>query len=225
MVGETSVRKPALLMPCARQDRAKAAFNRWAAMGYDVFFYQDQGTTEFVAEAAATVIGEWRGVWHATNVLAHNAYHKGYEVMLFAGDDMDPDPAHKGGQIAKEYIDQFPDGFGVMQPIGDMQGKDRAGKQAAARICGSPWFGRAWVEHAYNGNGPTNARYGHFFADEELYHYAIKYHALWQRPDLIQDHHHWSFGRMKRQAYHDVAQKNWNRDKALFKARMGYGFP
>lgn len=212
-----------VLMPVAKQERAVAAAQRWKAKGYKMLFFQDAGTAPYTTEP--TLVDEYKGVWEACNRLARIAAQYGSDVCVFAGDDMDPDPKHTAEEIALEYLERFPDGYGVMQPCGDPQAVDETGRPAAARICGSAWFGQGWIKRAYQGHGPTNAQYWHFYADEELALVAESLGVLWWRPDLTQFHHHWSFGWTPIQEYHKRNQTFWEKDQALFFARKANGFP
>lgn len=214
-----------VLMPVVKIDRARAAEERWTKRGYRMLFYQDPGTKPFgMHPETRSWIAPYRGVWNATNDLARLALHLGADVCLFAGDDMDPDKNHTAEEIGRQFLERFPDGFGLMQPCGDPQGRDHTGKSAAARICGSVWFGRGWIERAYGGRGVTPGEYYHFYGDEELALVGEKLQCIWWREDLCQWHHHWSFGATKREVYHDKAQTHWMRDKALFEDRQKRGF-
>jgi hypothetical protein len=103
---------------------------------------------------------------------------------------------------------------------------DGSGKSAATRICGSAWFGRGWIERAYQGLGPTWPNYYHFYADEELPAVAEKLGVMWWRPDLTQFHAHWSWGHTARQPYHqETSGKHWASDKDLFLKREAAGWP
>lgn len=138
---------------------------------------------------------------------------------------MEPDPIHSAQEVAEAYFKRFPAGDGVLQPCGDPQGMDDSGKQAAARICGSPWVGRAWIKQAYQGNGPVNGNYTAFYADEELYHVAQNMGRLWMEPTLSQYHRHWSWGHLPKQPYHERNQKAWLGDKVLYEHRLANNFP
>lgn len=212
-----------VLMPCADLDRAIAARERWTAKGYKMAFYFDIGKSW--PHDDLFMCGQYNGVWDACNALAFMALEFGADVCLFAGDDMDPDPFNSAQQIAKEYLTRYPDGFGVMQPCGDMQGMDETGKPAAARICGSAWFGKGWITRAYQGKGPTDPRYWHFFGDESLYEVANKLGVLWMRPELMQFHYHWAWGWTLQQEYHRRNQLKWEEDRALFYESKALGFP
>lgn len=210
-------------MPVVLKARAIAAKERWVDMGYRMAFFQDAGTDPFTDEL--TVVREYRGVYEAINRMSRAALQAGADVVLFAGDDMFPDPNHRADEIAAEYLDKFPDGYGVMQPCGDRQGCDDQGVPAARRICGSPWYGTGWINRAYGGRGPCWPDYHHFYGDEDLKIVAENLGVLWMREDLYQDHAHWSFGRMPRQFYHDRNQAYWAADKLLFEERKKEGFP
>jgi hypothetical protein len=207
-----------VVMPTACAEHVPATVQRWKAKGYNVALFCDRGKQ--VDGADLIVTGTYRGVWNACNDASYAALEAGAEVCLFAGDDMDPDPNHTAEEIAAQYLVRFPDGYGLMQPCGDRQGD-----AIAQRICGSAWFGREWIRGAYEGRGPTNASYRHFFGDEELALVGEQLGVLWWRPDLTQFHHHWSWGHLPKQPYHTRNQQWWYQDRALFDARRAAGFP
>lgn len=138
-----------------------------------------------------------------------------------------PDPSRSAQSIAAEFYARFPDGFGIMQPVGDtMDGTDR--------ICGSPWMGRGWIDRANLGTGPLWSGYVGFYADEELFEVsrALRngdHSCLEQRADLCQFHEHWTRhgapGAGSRPAYSEFSQSWWTRDQELFKKRKEAGFP
>lgn len=206
--------------PTVNLARAATATERWHARGYEVAVWIEPA---MVAPAADLVVQAttYPGYWCATNHLARRAYAAGADVVVCIGDDMDPDPAKTAAELGAEFLAHFPGGLGVMQPTGDkMDGVDR--------ICGSPWFGRGWLERAYLGSGPLWPEYGHYFGDEELQAIAKRHGLLWQRPDVCQYHHHWlrSRGTEKPQPYQRANNTRWwAQDKAIFTRRKAAGFP
>lgn len=207
-----------VVMPTACAPHVPATIALWKARGYRVALFCDPGKQ--VSGADLIVTAEYPGVWNACNVAAHAALGSGADVCLFAGDDMDPDPHHSAEELAAQYLERFPGGFGLMQPCGDPQGEN-----AARRICGSAWFGRRWIHEAYEGRGPTNGDYWHYFGDEELACVGEMLGVLWWRPDLTQYHRHWSWGHMPKQPYHTRNQTRWHQDRDLFVRRKAEGFP
>lgn len=214
-----------LLLPTAKPDRGADAVARWRKRGYKVAVYVNEDCPAFDADLTAR--GPYRGYWNAMNWLARMAFDRMFaaDVCLFAGDDMDPDPKLTAQELGAQYLERFPDGFGIMQPCGDRQGIDKSGLPAARRICGSAWFGRGWATRAYRGNGPTDGRYWHFYADEDLKEVAERLGVLWWRPDVIQYHRHWSWGHMPIQDYHQKNQQHWERDYRLFFESKAASFP
>jgi len=212
-----------VVMATVKPDRAQAASKAWHDAGYRMVVVQDEGTTPFTNNP--TLIGPYQGVWKATNAMSLFALELGADICVFAGDDMTPDPSKTAAEIGAEYLQKFPTGLGVMQPCGDPQGKDGAGKPAAARIAGSAWFGKEWIKRAYRGLGPTDGRYWHFYGDESLARVAEKLGLMWWRPDLTQMHLHWSWGHTKREDYHAKNQKHWLDDQTLFRESEAKGFP
>ena len=217
-----------VLCPTKLKERAQAVAKLWMARGYKMLFFQDAGTDPFTEEA--TLSAPYSGYWNAMNRLAGLALSFDgkfkMDACVFIGDDIEPDQHKTAGEICKEYLDRFPDGFGVMQPCGDPQGDLIDGKHNAARICGSAWFGRGWIERAYSGRGPSWDGYFHFYADEELPIVAEKLGVMWWRPDLTQFHKHWSWGHTPRQDYHvQASSKWWPIDQATYNLRKSHGFP
>jgi hypothetical protein len=115
-------------------------------------------------------------------------------------------------RVAAMFFARFPDGFGVMQPMGD----NYAGTN---RICGSPWMGRAFLDRAFDGRGPFCPDYWHFFADEELYEASKMHGILFENYDVSQYHDHWQRNGAPRPDYLTRARVNWERDKELFHRR------
>lgn len=212
------------LFPTALKDHCNYIFPKWRSKGYSLGLYVDPGCDH---PCDLLIRGAYPGVWNAWNALARAAVASGADVCVLAGDDMLCDPQKTAEEIGSEYLDRWPDGFGVMQPCGDPQGSDESGRSAAARICGSPWVGKEWIKRAYLGNGPVNGKYGAFYADEELKYIAERSGRLWMRQDLIQFHMHWSFsGGLTKQPYHERnSNLHWKNDKSIFEFQKANGFP
>lgn len=211
-----------VLIPSALKAHCPAIFDLWKVKGYKLGLFVDPRgdyPCELLIRAA------YPGVWNAWNGLAKAALSCGADAVVLAGDDMEPDPNHSAQEVAAMYLERFPNGEGIMQPSGDIQGIDNSGKPAAARICGSPWMGREWIKRAYLGNGPVDGRYNAFYADESLKHVAEKLGKLWMEPRLSQFHRHWSWHHLPRQSYHERNQARWHEDQKLFGLSMAAGFP
>lgn len=222
---------PWVLIPTAQRDHVRDQLAKWRGRGWKIGLLIDyenktrraifEGDYNFLA-----ISENYPGVWSAWNALARAAVAIGAEVVCLAGDDMDP-PLQPADEIARMYLERFPSGLGVLQGTGDKQGQAIDGKWNSARICGSPIIGREWVKRAYRGNGPVDARYGSFYADEDLMHVATKLGVLWQEESVNIFHRHWSFrGGFPREDYHERNQRaDWARDKALFDESLALGFP
>jgi hypothetical protein len=201
-----------VIFPSANHDKAEEAQRRWKAQGYNVATLFDGSDP-------------YRGYWHSINRLVKDVGNKA-DIFVAAADDIDPDMSATAEEIGDDFLLRFPGGFGVMQPCGDPQGEIMDGKHAAARICGSPWFGRGWVERAYGGRGPMPTEYFHFYGDEELKNVAEKLGVLWMRPDLTQFHRHWSWGHSKQADYQKRnSAGHWTKDRMTFMQRQAQGFP
>lgn len=215
-MSETDLRVPVIL-PSANPRMAQAHLPKWVAMGYRVVMFQDKVRFD-IAGCEVYAAGSYIGYPAAINEMYQAV--KGIAaapVVVLIGDDMDPDPFKSPAQIREEFLQKFPDTFGVMQPIGDtMDGTDR--------ICGSPWVGRAYANRINQGRGPLWPEYFHFFADEEMFNVTTKLGCLWQRRDLSHYHNHWSRGG-SRPAHMAKAQERWDTDKARHDDRKAKGYP
>jgi hypothetical protein len=215
-------------IPTTNPPHAREHLARWLAMGYRVALLVD-GDADTAGLRADLIFrrSDWTGYPAACNWLYSQlaALDPTWQVIVGGGDDMDPDPRKGAEEIAGEFLQHFPDTLGVMQPTGDDWMPDRSGVVAAARICGSPWLGRRFVQSAYRGNGPYWGGYFHFFYDEELKLVAEAAGVLWQRPDLAQRHDHWTRRHVMRPLYLLKAQDGWASDKRLFEERLAAGWP
>lgn len=214
-----------LAMPSANYRKASINLPKWKQQGYKIAILQDR--IRFDIACVDEIVRPWetyRGYYRSANYLADAVIPKDCPLIVFAGDDMEPDPNHTAGELLQQFREHFPDLFGIMQPTGDPMGVDKSGLCAAERICGSPFIGRGWIERGYSGMGPWWRMYHHFFGDEELKNVAERLGVLWQRKDLTHFHHHHSrYGESC--ALHGAIQPYWEQDEALFRRRQSENFP
>ena len=206
------------ILPSANMVQAARTLPEWKRQGYRVAVLQD--ARKFQTCADITIIAEQYCGWPwAVSELIKKALPAACDLIVTGGDDMYPDPNFTAAQIRDQFYQRFPDGFGVMQPIGDdMEGTDR--------ICGSPWIGRGFFERINGGNlSPLWHGYFHSYADEELFNVATNLGVLWQRKDLVQLHDHWSRRNLPRPHYLRRAYGMWSKDQQLFFSRKVLGFP
>lgn len=104
-----------------------------------------------------------------------------------------------------------------MQPTGDSHGCER--------ICGSPWLGREFRDRINQGRGPFWPAYNHYVCDRDLKLVAERLNVLWQRPELIQRHNHWSWSGAKRPDHMRKHRAKHFEDRELFTSRERSGFP
>lgn len=206
-----------VLLPSANPAMARKHLPKWVSAGYRVVMLQDRVRFD-VAGCEVVHEDHYHGYAWAVNKLYREVPGvSGAEVVVLIGDDMDPDPILSPGDLRRQFLERFPDTFGVMQPIGDdLSGVDR--------ICGSPWIGRSFASRVNGGTGPLWSNYYHFFADEELHDVATLLGVLWKRRDVSHYHDHWSRNR-ERPPHLSEAQARWDSDKALHASRKAMGFP
>ena len=198
---------PLVLIPSCNPERAAIATERWQAQGYRVLVYTDDD------------LGRYPGYFPAIAQMVRATWRSDVHVWIAAADDLSPDPTMTGPAIAQKYLEKFPDGFGVLQPTGDRLA-------GTALLCGSPWFGRGWVEQAYQGMGPHYQGYRQFYGDEEMLYVARTFGVLWQHPYLTQRHDHWiREGGPPKTPYQILNDRYYAHDKWLHYARQAAGWP
>jgi len=205
-------------IPSASVQRCRARLPAWRERGYRVAVLQNRERGEIPAD-----IVRWSDAypgWSASiNILCREVVPPSADIVVSGGDDMLPDPNHSAQELAEQFFDRFPDGFGVMQPHGDTF-------MNARRYCGSPWLGRGWIARAYGGRGPMPPEYRHNWADNELYWVARCLGSLWSRPDLSQPHeHHTRLGETAPAWWRAEVEANDRRDLQTFLARCWQRFP
>ncbi|MCA9292239.1 MAG: hypothetical protein KDA20_00315 [Phycisphaerales bacterium] len=204
-------------IPSANPDKCRQTLPAWREMGYKIAVLQNFERGEIPADLCvwSDHYPGWPG---SVNMLCKSIVPKDARVVVSGGDDMLPDPNHTAQELAQQFLERFPDTFGVMQPHGDEF-------LAARRYCGSPFMGRAWFDSMYGGRGGMYDGYHHNYADNELYWVAKGMGALWERPDL--SHYHDHFTREGRAApdYWTSVRSNDLHDCLLYYARVHERFP
>lgn len=217
----------AVCFPSATVAKAEATARAWASKGYVPVVMLDPGY-RMNAGAGSWMVGPARfpGYYRVITGIVSQAFCDGADLVTCIGDDMDP-PEQGAECIADMYFANFGrDGFGVLQGTGDMQSVDQSGRQASARVCGSPTFGRAWKALAFQGKGPFGD-YGFksYYGDELLHDVADLLGVLWNEPTIKILHRHWSYGLAKREEYHERASQNWQEDQAIYFRLKAEGYP
>jgi hypothetical protein len=239
-----------MICPSARPaNECIPVFDKWRERGYKIAIWRDAGDQANLA-ADFLVRAEYPGYAKACNFLIRCVLNMDQQCdwVVVGSDDTLPDQRNPE-EIAKEcsehffelqahnpvmhlkYADEYST-FGCVQPTGD-----RFAGGHIDRICGSPWIGREFAKRMYGGNGPYWPGYHHIYADEEIQNVAEKYGVLWQRPDLIHLHNHWTRSSLDVNAVADYRRprpkfldeaysaRNWAEVDTLFKDRRRQGFP
>lgn len=205
-------------IPSANPRNCREVLPAWRDMGYKVAILQNYERAEIPAD-----ICEWSDTYpgwaRSINILAKRIVPRSAGIIVSGGDDMLPDPNLTASEIAEQFFERFPDGFGVMQPIGDDY-------MWAPHYCGSPWLGRRFCDLMYQGRGPMCEGYAHNWADNELHWVARGLNALWKRPDLSQRHEHFTRRGEDKPAYWTTAVQNKDKlDVELYIARKWADWP
>lgn len=206
------------VIPSANPPRATECLARWKAQGYSTAVVVDQGMAQVPADFWGQ-IQPYPGYFPTVNQLIQKLWDQA-DLFVTGGDDMYPDPNLTAQELAAQFFERFPDGYGVMQPTGDR------GIPGVDNICGSPWIGKAFIERTYGGKGPFWPFYYAYYGDEELCVVAKQLGVLWQRQDVTQHHAHFSRpGGLQKQPYQSHNERYWKRDQTIFFERKRAGFP
>lgn len=205
-------------IPSANPEKCRRTLPVWRDMGYKVAVLQNWRKGDIPADLVvwSDHYPGWPG---SINQLCREAVPKSAHVVVSGGDDMLPDPNLTAQEIAEQFFDRFPNGFGVMQPTGDEF-------MSCQHYCGSPWLGRGWIERANGGRGPMWPDYTHNWADNELHWVAKGLGALWQRDDLTHKHEHFTrTGEAKPDYWQARVAPKDQHDVEQFLTRKSLGFP
>jgi hypothetical protein len=204
-------------VPSANKERCESAFNLWKDRGYKTAVLIDKGVQAPLNADLVIEADPYPG-YYGSFIQLNKAIGPNADILITGGDDILPDP-RDAQEIGEDFFKHFPDGFGIMQPLGDNM-------PGAETICASPWFGKGWLKRAYRGLHPVWPGYIAFFGDQELREVAKKLGALWQRLDVNQYHHHWSRQggpeKLPYQAKNDVF---WKNDEKLYYERKRGNWP
>lgn len=180
-------------IPSASPEKCRKTLPVWRDMGYKIAVLQNYERADIPADI--TVWYDYYPGWPGSvNILCRKIVPASCPIVVTGGDDMLPDPNHSAELLAAQFLQRFPDTFGVMQPHGD--------EFMLARLyCGSPFLGRKWFTSMYGGSGAMFAGYRHNWADNELYWLAKGMGALWERRDLAHHHEHFTRSGEEKPAY------------------------
>lgn len=208
-------------IPSAHPERCRATLTLWRSQGYATAVLADASSTPHNADFGADLVArveKYEGWAASVNHLCTHVLPADCAIIVTGGDDVLPDPNHDAATLARQFLDRFPDTFGVMQPRGD-------GFMASHQYCGSPFLGRAWCRDMYSGTGPLYARYRHNYADNELQWLARGMGVLWDRHDLTHRHEHFSRASVAAPAHWAAVVNSDLRDCMLYFARAYEDFP
>lgn len=215
------------MFPGANRKAAEETARVWRGAGYLVAVAIDRGA---VAPEGPELVVEvdYEGYYAAIRALVASVRGElGHTpgMVVCGADDISPD-AVPPWEIAAQVEARWPDGFGVMQPVGDLNRNGRPfGGTGSAAV--SPWIGRGWLERAYGGNGPHWCGYHHLHGDEELRQVALRAGVYWERNDLCQYHAHWTRGHrdnLSPERRREIIER-WAADRERYRVRLSEGFP
>jgi hypothetical protein len=206
-------------IPSANPSRAQTCLAKWKAQGYKTAVMLDAGQPTIAADWC-NHIDPYPGYFSTVNQMCRILFEAGADIVVTGGDDMYPDQKQNAQVLGRLFFKEFPDGYGVMQPVGDI------GIPGTDKICGSPWIGKAFWERTYGGEGPFWHGYNSYYGDEEMFNVAKQLECLFQPKQVTQYHDHFSRpGGLPKQSYQQRNERYWKQDQQLFFQRKAAGFP
>lgn len=229
--------------PTSNVYRSNQTAKAWKAAGYKVAIATDLPTHALKSVEASVpplLIKRYEGYWKAMNALCHGLVRMfKADIVVCASDGIHPHQGIHGHALGQVFAAKFPNGYGVMQPVGDRWEATQTasgGTQAWAqhRMHGtrpsdmrleSPWLGRKIIEDVGD-EGPFCPDYDQYFADHEMHDLALRRGVLFKNPMLAQYSEHWAAGRKPISGYQvKCFERSYEKDLALFKAREYSNFP
>ena len=177
-------------IPTVKPEECGETFAKWKAMGYKTAALVDGATLDPQNADLIIRTDAYPGYGAAVNRLARAAVEHGADIVVTGGDDISPDPRYSVSEIAADFGRHFRGTLGVMQPY--READPVTGGEAGSAV--SPWLGKEWILRAYQGKGPLNEAYHHYFTDTELRDVAIHHGLYWENHGVEQFHDIWSRG-------------------------------
>jgi hypothetical protein len=229
--------------PTCNVYRSNQTAKAWKAAGYKVAVATDlpsHAIKNLDASVIPMLIQRYEGYWKAMNALCHGLVRNfKADIVICASDGIHPHQGIHGHALGQIFAAKFPNGYGVMQPVGDRwepsvtaTGGQQAwsqnrmhGTRPSDMRCESPWLGRKLIEEVGE-YGPFCAEYDQYFADHELHDVAQRRGVLFKNPMLAQYSEHWAAGRRPVSNYQLKAfERSYEKDLSKFKARQYQDFP
>lgn len=201
------------LIASSDPDACRRVLGLWRQQGYKTAVLQVGTPAEINADLTVRTPAD-AGVVANLNYLAERVMPKSADLAVFATDHTGPDTVFTASELADQFFERFPNGFGVMQPSAELSDRFTAP---------TPFVGRAWINGAYGGYGALHGGYRRWFG-AELCWAARALHAFWERADLA---HHTvtGAGALSAATRRDhVAEAEFINDRIFFEQRVREGF-
>lgn len=181
--------------------RSNATARAWLSLGYRIAVATELKVPDHEVLANELChIKTYEGYYRTMNFLCQSLVRDmKADIVICAGDGIYPAPGRPCWGLAATVAAKYPNGFGVMQPVGFQWQPNRGPGQynfhdvpTTHLRCESPWICRNFILEAYGGQGPYHQKYRQYFGDVELYDIASRMGVLWRRDDVAQKSVHWS---------------------------------
>lgn len=163
--------------PSTDPARAEETAGRWAALGYKTLVMFNAEQYRLINADLVFRIAVYEGYFRAQNFACQKLVRDhGADIVVCGSDRIAPIEGRAASQLGATFWAKFPNGLGVMQPVGGAPPGD----------CPSPWVGRNFILRTYGGAGPFHERYFQYFGGRELFAVARSMDRLWLREDVAQ---------------------------------------
>lgn len=201
------------LMASNDPEACRGVLGLWRQQGYKTAVLQVGSPAEVGADLTVRTAAD-AGMVANLNYLAERVIPQSADLAVFATDHTGPDTVFTASELADQFFERFPNGFGVMQPSAELSDRFTAP---------TPFIGRAWINGAYGGYGALHTGYRRWFG-AELCWAARALHAFWERADLT---HHMVTGRNAQTSAtrrDHTAESEFLADRMFFEQRVRDGF-
>jgi hypothetical protein len=220
--------------------KSNATAKAWADLRYNVAVASEvpvalENPAKDVVAHRVFKLDQYPGYYNTMNLMCQWLVKEcKADIVVCAGDGILPPQGYPAWAIGGMFAQKFPNGFGVMQPVGAKWAANDSPRQYnfhdlpdSTQRCESPWIGGPFIRQAYGGQGPYGPGYRQYWGDAELCEVARRWGVLWRNEDLAQRWDHWSRAGGPEGTAHqkDSYVRNYENDCAHFRSRRYRGFP
>lgn len=215
-------------IPSANRPVALETLSIWKRQGYSVALQLDPDADPMPSSCCdLQFYRPYKGWAESVNFLMRKVLdtEKDCTLLVTGGDDVMPDLNHSPLQIEDMFYERFPDGYGVMQPVGHGPTVPARKRKLQSQLAWSPLVGPNFAALSYGGNGPFHCGYFHCFVDNEMADVASQQGCWFPNENLTHDHLYFRWAGQPPTFYRKNIRRAHPHDQKLYWSRRAAGFP